>query len=204
MSIEKTWKDIDEQSDEALAALLKPMVLERLQSKNPLATIKKNMLINSIWAVLIAVGYLLIVIYFPFWQTRICIGFLFLFTSWAAFSTFQEYKNIELNSAGNSVLDELEKHHANISKWMHQQKRAGIIIYPISAVGGFLLGGTVGSGKSVDEIMMKPAMLIGLPIVTAILAPCGFYLAKFLSHRAFGRHLEVLRRNIDDLKRQES
>jgi hypothetical protein len=61
MSIEKTWKDIDEQSDEALAALLKPQVLERLQSKDPLATIKKNMLINSIWAMLIAIGYLLII-----------------------------------------------------------------------------------------------------------------------------------------------
>ncbi|HCL04707.1 MAG TPA: hypothetical protein DHW64_01515 [Chitinophagaceae bacterium] len=204
MSIEKTWKDIDEQSDEALAALLRPQVLERLQTKNPLATIKKNMLMNSIWAILIAVGYLLIIFYFPFWQTRLCIGFLFLFTSWAAFSTLKEYRNIEPGSSGNSVLEELERHYTNINKWMQQQKRAGIYIYPVSAVGGFMLGGTMGSGKTVDEIMMKPVMWIALLIVTAILVPCGFYLAKILSYRAFGRHLEALKRNIDDLRGQGS
>lgn len=204
MSIEKTWKDIDEQSDEALAALLKPQVLERLQSKDPLATIKKNMLINSIWAILIALGYLLIIIYFPFWQTRLCIGFLFLFTCWAAYSTLQEYRNIRLSSPGNSVLNELERHYNNIKRWMQQQKRAGIFIYPISAAGGFMLGGTMGSGKTVDEIMRKPIMWIALLIVTAILVPCGFYLAKKLSHRAFGRHLELLKKNIDDLKRVEA
>ncbi len=200
MSIEKTWKDIDEQSDEALAALLKPRVLERLQSKNPLATIKKNMLINNIWAILIAAGYLLVIIYFPFWQTRLCIGFLFLYTCWAIYSTLQEYNNIKKSSPGNSVLEEMERHYVNISKWIKMQLRMGIIIYPISAAGGFMLGGTVGSGKSVDQIMAKPVMWLALFIVTAILVPCAFYLAKYLSHRAFGRHLELLKRNIDDLK----
>jgi len=202
MSIEKTWKDIDEQSDEALVALLKPEVVNRLQSKNPLATIKKNMLINSIWAMLIALGYLFIIVYFPFWQTRLCIGFLFVFTCWAAYSTLREYKNITLLSPANSVLEELEKHYTNISKWMQQQKRAGIYLYPVSAAGGFMLGGAMGAGKTVDEIMMKPVMWIALLIVTAILVPCGFYLAKLLSHRAFGRHLEALKKNIDDLREQ--
>lgn len=200
MSIEKTWKDIDEQSDEVLASLLKPQVLDKLHTKSPLATIKKNMFINSLWAVLIALGYLCIIIYFPFWQTRLCIGFLFLFTCWAAYSTFQEYRNIRLDPPAHSLLEELERNYRNISRWMQQQKRAGIFIYPVSAAGGFMLGGAMGSGKSVDEIMRKPVMWIALLIVTAILVPCGFYLAKKLSHRAFGRHLETMKKNIDDLK----
>ncbi|TDO29377.1 hypothetical protein [Sediminibacterium goheungense] len=201
MSIEKTWKDIDEQPDEVLASLLKPRVLHHLQTKSPLATIKKNMLINSIWALLIALGYLLIIIYFPFWQTRLCIGILFLFTVWAAYSTLLEYRNIRLSVPDNSLLEELERNYQNINRWIQQQKRAGIFIYPISAAGGFMLGGTVGAGKSVDEIMSKPVMWIALVIVTAILVPCGFYLAKWLTHRAFGRHLEVLKQNIEDLKK---
>ena len=200
MSIEKTWKDIDEQSDEALLSLLKPQVLGKLHSKNPLSIIKKNMLINSIWALLIALGYLLIILYFPFWQTRLSIGFLFLFTCWATYSTLKEYRNITIDAPENSVLEELERHYTNINKWMQQQKRVGIFIYPISAAGGFMLGGAVGSGKTVDEVMMKPIMWVALFIVTAILVPCGFYLAKLLSHRAFGRHLKVLKQNIDDLK----
>ncbi|MEB3067559.1 hypothetical protein, partial [Parvimonas micra] len=44
MSIEKTWRDIDEQSDEALLSLLQPKALNKLQSKNPLSTIRKNLL----------------------------------------------------------------------------------------------------------------------------------------------------------------
>ncbi|MBW0176909.1 hypothetical protein [Sediminibacterium sp.] len=200
MSIEKTWKDIDEQSDEALAALLKPLVIERLQSKNPLASIKKNMLINSIWAMLIAIGYLLIIIYFPFWQTRLIIGFLFLFTGWAAYVTLKEYRNIQTSSPGSPLLEEMERHYTNISNWIKMQQKTGILIYPVSAAGGFMLGGAIGAGKSVDEIMAKPVMWVALFIVTAVLVPCAYYLAKYMSHRAFGRHLETLKRNIDDLK----
>ena len=200
MSLEKTWKDIDEQSDEALTALLRPQVLTRLHTKNPLATIKKNMLINSIWAILIAIGYLLIIVYFPFWQTRLSIGFLFLFTIWAVYSTLKEYRNIQLAPSGNSVLEEMEKHYNNISKWIKLQQKTGMLIYPVSAAGGFMLGGAVGSGKSVDEVMMRPVMWVAMLIVTVVLVPCAYYLARYMNHRAFGRHLETLKKNIDDLK----
>jgi hypothetical protein len=94
----------------------------------------------------------------------------------------------------------MERHYTNISNWIKMQQKTGILIYPVSAAGGFMLGGAIGAGKSVDEIMAKPVMWVALFIVTAVLVPCAYYLAKYMSHRAFGRHLETLKRNIDDLK----
>ena len=64
----------------------------------------------------------------------------------------------------------------------------------------FYVGGVAGAQKSVDEIMSKPIMIWALLICIAVLTPAGYYLAKWLSHKAFGQHLKLLKQNIDDLK----
>jgi len=48
--------------------------------------------------------------------------------------------------------------------------------------------------------MSKPIMILALLICIAVLTPAGYYLAKWLSHKAFGQHLKLLKQNIDDLK----
>ena len=65
MSIEETWKNIGTETDEALSKLLKPSSLGKLQSSSPLAKIQRNMLMNSIWGILIGIGYIFILIFFP-------------------------------------------------------------------------------------------------------------------------------------------
>lgn len=200
MSIEETWKNIGTETDEALSKLLKPSSLGKLQSTSPLARIQGNMLMNSIWGILIGIGYILILIYFPFWQVRLCISLVLLFTIWAVYTTLKLYNNIRIGVPEHSVLSEMERHYQNIKKWMSLQQWVGLLIYPISAVGGFMLGGALGSGRSVDEVLAKPKMVIAMIIVAIILVPLGYLLAKWMSKKAFGNHLAALKRNIDALK----
>lgn len=200
MSIEKTWRDIDEQSDEALLSLLQPKALNKLHSKNPLSTIRKNLLRNGIMGIIIACFYIFILIFFPYWQIQTCIAVVLIFTVWATAGAFRLRKAIDGNVETLSLLEEMERHYTNIQQWMRSQKWAGLLIYPVSAAGGFMLGGVMGAEKSVDEIMSKPIMIWALLICIAVLTPAGYYLAKWLSHKAFGQHLKLLKQNIDDLK----
>lgn len=200
MSIEKTWKDIDEQPDEALLSLLKPRALENLQSKNPLHIIRKNLLSNGIIGILISCFYIFCIVSFPYWQIQSCIGVVLIFTIWATAGAFRLRKAIDGNVETLSLLGEMERHYKNIHQWINAQKWVGLIIYPVSAAGGFMLGGVMGAEKPVDVIMAKPIMVWALLICIAVLVPLCYLLAKWLSHKAFGRHLEVLKQNIDDLK----
>ena len=83
---------------------------------------------------------------------------------------------------------------------MSIQQQAGLLIYPVSATGGFMIGGSVGAGKSITEVMQKPGMIIALLIALIILVPLCFYLAKWMSKKAFGKYAEQLKQNIEMLK----
>jgi hypothetical protein len=62
------------------------------------------------------------------------------------------------------------------------------------------LGGVVGSGKSVEAFIIKPTALIAFVITIVVLVPVCYYLAKWMNHLSFGKHLKTLQQNIKDLE----
>ena len=89
-----------------------------------------------------------------------------------------------------------------LKPWMTTQQMVGIFIYPISAIGGFMLGGTLGSGKDVGTFMAKPVILVILLIVLLTLVPLCYYVAKWMFNYSFGKHLSNIKRNIADLENE--
>ena len=204
MSIEKTWSEINEGGDDELSSLLQKSRLTKLSSHNPLEKIKKNLLINMIWAVLICILYVVILVYFQIWQVQIAIGLVLIFSLWALYTAYVEYKKLDIKiSSSGSVLSELKRHHQSITNWINTGQRIALIIYPISAAGGFMLGGTIGSGKSVEIFMSKPIMWIILLVAILILVPACYYLAKWMNNYVFGKHLKTLEENINALEEEK-
>jgi hypothetical protein len=204
MSLEKQWQHINEQGDDDLATLMNNPQLNKLTSQQPLQKIKNNLLINMAWGIAIAICYILILIFFPFWQVRLCIGIVFLFTLWAVGTAYTQYKSIQpFVSSQNSLLAEMKRHHASMMQWMKTQQSVALFIYPISTAGGFMLGGVEGSGKSVEFFMSKPIVQISLVICIAVLVPLAYWLAKWLFNKSFGKHLKTLGENIEELSREE-
>jgi hypothetical protein len=74
------------------------------------------------------------------------------------------------------------------------------LLYPVSAAGGFMLGGFVGSGKPIEVFMSKPIVIIILVVTIAILVPICYKLAKWMTKKAFGQYADQLKKNIDALK----
>ncbi len=195
MSIEEVWRSAGE-DDKDLASLIQPGLL-RLSSKDPLVKLRRNLLAGAIMGILIACGYIAVLVKFPVWQVFVCIGIVFLFTVWASVKSLVLYRQLSRSIPENSLLQELKNHYQKVKQWMALQQQVGLFIYPVSAAGGFMIGGSVGAGKSINEIMQKPVILIALVITLLILVPLCFYLAKWMSKKAFGKYAEQLKQHID-------
>jgi len=201
MNIEETWHEINDSSDRDLAAMLRPSGLTGFSSHNPLEKIKKNMVINMVWGLLICVLYIAVIIHFPIWQVQAAMGIVFIFSLWAIYTAFLEYKRLNTAvSSTRTLLDEMKRHHQSITRWMHTQQKVALFIYPISATGGFMLGGVSGSGKTVEDFMSKPLVWGALLIALIILVPACYFLAKWLFKLSFGKHLKTLTENIKTLE----
>ncbi len=204
MSIEKTWSGINEQQDGDLSSLLQTARLSKLSSHNPLQKIRKNLLINMIWGVVICIMYVFIILYFQIWQVQAAIAFVLIFSLWALYTSYLNYTKLKTTiSPAVPVLEELKRHHQSITGWMHTQQRVALFIYPVSAAGGFMLGGVLGSGKPVAAFMNNPAMIIILLITIIILVPACYYLAKWMFKIGFGKHLNALQQNIHDMEEEK-
>ncbi|ULQ56073.1 hypothetical protein KJS94_15600 [Flavihumibacter rivuli] len=195
------WKEW-EPTDKDLENLLRTGFLSRKASHHPLGKLKKNLLTNIFWAILITIGYGILLIKYPLWPVRIALVIMIGFNVFGIVSGWQLYKNIPENfSSGLNVLGMLRKCHSNIMEWGRQQMRLAVFVYPIAVTGGYILGGVSGSGKSLEQLLRSPIFVWALPISLLILVPLAMLLAKWLFRRAFGRHLETLQQMIIDLEK---
>ena len=203
MNTDQNRNRTNEAADEDLSSLLTPAGLTRLSSKNPLLIIKKNLFKNMVWAVIICSMYLFIILYFKVWQIQIIFSIIVILSLWTLYKTYKEYKKIDTDiSPIDPLLTELKRHQQSISRWMHAQQRAWILIYPFCAAGGFMLGGMVGSGNSLETFMQKPLAIPTLIISIIVFVPAGYFLARKLFKASFGNHLEALQENIKDMEKE--
>jgi signal transduction histidine kinase len=200
MNLENSWKQLGQQKDEDLSSLLQAGSFRKLHSSNPLHKIKNSLVFSMVWAVVIASGYVYVMILFPQWQVLLCIGIVLLFTLWAGYTAYLQYRNIRLFVMEDSLLAEMKKHYAGINSWMKMQMKAAIFVYPMAAAGGFMIGGMLGSGKSIESFLGKPVIIIALIITICILVPLSMQLAKWLFKKSFGKHLAQLKKNLDELE----
>jgi hypothetical protein len=204
MDTEQNWKQMDGESDEDLSRLLDMQKIAALKSNNPLHKIKKNLVIHMAWGIAICILYVVVIFKFNIWQVQACLGAVLCYSVWALIISYIQYKNIRLGATTTAtLLEEMKRNHLSISQWKKVQLKAAIFIYPVSAAGGFMLGGVVGSGKTVAQFLSKPAVPIIMLITIAILAPACHYLAKWMTEYSFGKHVAALEKNIKELENEK-
>ena len=202
MDINMEWKKAGEGEDKELSALLNMPLITQLPSKDPVEKIKRAILLNACWGLLISGGYIFVLFRFPYWQILVCIGFVLLITLWGVVKTLILYRKLPKALGMNTLLQEMEGHYNNISQWINLQQWASLLIYPVSIAGGFMLGGSLGSGKPIAAFIQQPHIMLILLITVIILVPLCFYLARWMSHKAFGQYARQLKVNIDSLKKE--
>lgn len=204
MNLEEQWKAESGQGDQILQELIRKGNMHQLRSHNPMHKIRKNLKWNIGFAAAIAIGYLFVFWYFPYWPVFLCIGIIFLFTVWGVFSGFSLFKQISRHQPSAPILETLEYQHSLISKWIRHQEKAALLVYPFAGAGGYMVGGMVGSGKSIELFMSKPVVVWALIITLIIIVPLSYWLARWMNRKAFGTYLDQLRHSITALQNESS
>jgi uncharacterized membrane protein YhdT len=199
--LKQIWEQ-DTNGADMLEQMLKSKSFTRSAIQTPLVKLKRNLALHIGYAIAITLGYAWVIYYFPLWQVQACMLLLITFNLWGIVKSYDLYKNINLEMSDANVLAELKKHYNAFSEWKRQSLRAALLVYPFAAAGGFMLGGTVGSGKPVEVFMASPFILIALAIMIVILVPLGYWLAKWMTKVAFGKYVDQLKERIDELERE--
>lgn len=197
--LKEIWQQ-EANGGDLLEQMLQSKTFRQSNIQTPLARLKRNLGIHIGYAAIITIGYALITWYFTFWQVQACMVLLIAFNLWAMVTSYRLYKNIDLNLSATNVLNELKKHDRAFTEWEKQSMRAGLMIYPFAAAGGFMLGGAVGSGKSPEIWLSDHRVLIIMGIVVLLLVPLGYLAAKWMTKVAFGRYVMQLRERINELE----
>ncbi len=196
MTGEKNFTENEQEFDK----LLNPEGLRNLKSKHPLLTLRRNLLINLLYSLLITILTIILIAIFWIWQVQLALLIITIFNVWYLIQGYKLYNAIAPNiSPDNNLLSELELHYNNISKWVKLSEKIAFFIYPFSIVGGFLLGGVLGSNLTVEEFL-KPRVLQILFLTILVVTPLTHFLAKYMNRQIFGKHLKDLSSRIDDLK----
>ncbi|MCO5948011.1 hypothetical protein [Mucilaginibacter flavidus] len=200
----KNWEQLEDFVDQDLSILIDNAVIPKMRSQNPLIKIRRNLLINLILGVLICCFYLILLFDLTYWEVRGCLALVMLFSLWALITAFIRYQNLNIAVlADRSLLAELKSQREKIINWMKSQARVALFVYPVSAAGGFMLGGAIGSGKPVAGFMSKPLIWLIFVVVVAILVPLCHHLTKWMYRQSFGKHLDDLQRFISELENEK-
>lgn len=187
--------------DPALKSMLSTARLQGTGPRDPLATLRKSLAINLAWSMVMGIAMLVLLFSTPSLTVRLCLAVPVLFCVWSAWDTWKLRASIPAGISGDyAVLPELKRHHAALRRWVQVGQRAGLLVYPFSAAGGFVLGGLAGSGGTVAELMAMPGMFWLLGISLVILTPLCWLGARWMYRLAFGAQEEALRKRINELE----
>jgi hypothetical protein len=198
MDSNENWGELE---DPEFDKLLNERSLRNLKSKHPLLTLRKNLMLNIVYSIIVSSMIIVAIFTFWIWQVQLALVIVSIFNFWYMFQGYKLYEHIKPNiSTENNVLYELETHFNKIGQWIKLSEKIALFIYPISIIGGFLLGGVLGSKKSVDEFLV-PKILQILLVTIIILTPTCHYLTKWMNKIMFSNHLKDLAEKIEDLKK---
>jgi hypothetical protein len=184
-----------------LENLLTIEALQTHKSLDPLVKLKRNMRYSSVSALLITGGYVAAILAFPIWQVQLSMMVLIIFNVWMLSTGYVLYRDINLDAAQNSLLSQLKRIHSLFSRSLREQYKVAILVFPIAATGGFILGGVLGSGKTVEQFFSKPFVWWALVGCIAVLIPAGLWLTKTLNQAAYGKYLDEIADQIEALEK---
>ncbi len=199
MDIETIWQQRGKE-DDALNKFLSTVDVEKLHSRLPLKKLRYNLLIGIVFALLITCVYVVCLYYVSIWQVNLALGVLIAFNSLIMVQTWNLYRRVpSAVTPSNSLKQELTEHYTSLQQWWSVQQKISLFVYPIAVAGGFILGGSLGSGKPVELFLYNSSMLMILAITVLIVVPLCYFGARWMFNFTYGKHFKQLKTTIEEL-----
>ncbi len=165
-------------------------IIEKLRYK-----VKQRLIITIVLTVLIA-GF--IPFAFPL-ASQILLSIMLVAYFFGSVMLWQEYQLIsEEIDMTREVLRTLTTFHMRIKRIIRFDEIIGLIVYPISATGGFLLGMQAQNREA--EIMNTPIHWVILIITTIVISLIAHWITRWLNKRGFEAYLNQLMNQINEIK----
>ncbi len=100
-----------------------------------------------------------------------------------------------------SLKNTLKQVYDNTMSTLAFQRKASLIIYPLAATAGFLMG--LAAEKDAAMMMQKWQVQVILLIAIIILTPSCYYLARWMEKVSYGKYLHQLRDLIAQFDKEE-
>lgn len=200
MDLRQTWQQSQEHGKERLEDFLPGKGLDH-GSRHPLHQLRRNMFFGFIWAVLISLGYLILMFIFPIWPVVAGLAVVLAFNIYFLLSSYQLYRQLPaLLNGHHSLRQGLERFYEAFMETNRLTMYAAKFVYPVAAAAGFMLGGVLGSGKALETLFQKPAFPLIMIGVALLITPFALKLAAWLTEAAYGKYLRQLKDHLDALK----
>jgi hypothetical protein len=183
-----------------LSRLLGTALIKKTASTDPLDRLRKSLRFSTALAAFVEVLYGVALCIYPFWPLNVFILVILLFNSWGFIGSLRLWLILALPNSPAPVLQELERYYRLINRWIRLQTRLAIFVYPFSIVAGGLFGAYIVTGEPVTHLLQDKVMDGLLIFLVIVITPLGTRISKFIAFRYYGQYLQILRKNLDELR----
>jgi len=191
----KSW-----QQEESLFELDEAFLDKALKkdSCDPLIRLRKNVGIKLIWIAGFSLLFLLLIITTDKLYNRILISPLLLAYVVGLTLIYGQYRMLGFVDKSQNMRYILKAYYYRITRIQQYELKVAVFLYPISITAGFVYGFSL--KRSADEILTDIKILTILIITNLILIPVCYYLARWMDRKAYGKYLDQLKEDIDQLE----
>ncbi|MCS6929483.1 MAG: hypothetical protein NZM43_08320 [Saprospiraceae bacterium] len=196
----KQWSASAEQPERPL--IQETDSLLRHPHHSPLLQLRRNARINLGFSVGFTAVFAILLAYFEHPYIRACLGVVVLGYVASAWHTYGQLRRLPaLPDMSGDLLPVVRAYRDLMQRWLAWQKRVALLFYPISAVGGALVGMSLGG--NLETLLEQPRIWWILGGIALAITPLAHLLAAYLSEAAFGRYLTQLHSIVDFLEKKE-
>jgi hypothetical protein len=196
--LHKSWEDW--QQDDAAFQLDEAFLDKALkkESNDPLIRLRKNIGIKLIWIAGFSLLFLLLIVTTDKFYNRILISPLLITYMAGLALIYGQYRILNFVDKSQNMKHILKSYYHRISRIQKYELRVALFLYPISVTAGFVYGFTI--EKSAEEILTNQTVWMTLIAANVILIPACYFLAKWMDRKAYGKYLDRLKEDIEQLE----
>ena len=196
--LHKSWEDW--QQDDAAFQLDEAFLDKALkkESKDPLIRLRKNIGIKLLWIAGFSLMFLVLIITTDKVYNRILISPLLIAYVIGLALIYGQYRILNFVDKSQKLSYILKAYYFRIKRIQEYELKVALFLYPISITAGFVYGFSM--KRSAEEILTDDRVLTILIVTNVILIPVCYFLARWMDRRAYGRYLDRLKEDMDQMK----
>ncbi len=200
IELKELWGEIRTDNDLELLTGKRISANIRSKSKTIIAKLHHKLNVNIWLCVIMSILLASTIPLLPVVMVQVLLTVVFLSYVIAAILIIQEFRMLKRHpEIDTNLLSYLQDHSLSIKAILKYESLIAMLLYPISAIAGFLLGMYLFDPKT--NFLNDPLDWGILLVALGVFIPVSHFINRWFNNRSFGRHLTELDAHIEELQR---